>query len=356
MRPATCLILAAVAAATVGCGPSAKKTTDPDDLPLLGTKPFSFLPKPEFTLTDTRGQPYDFRKKTDGKIALLYFGYTYCPDTCPLMMATLAAALKEVSPEVRSQVRTVFVTVDPERDTADRLRSWLGSFDTSFVGLRGPMAVVDSLVGIYGFPPAKKTSSGDGYEVSHPAIVYAFTPDNKGRVMYESGTKKAQWVHDLDLIAHHQWHASADTDIAGATPAAMAAAAAARAATSDVRVLAAYAPAPPAGATTMAVYLTLLNEGTAADTLLGLDSDVSSMGSLHETTHTGNMDHMTPVAAIALPPGDTVRLAPGGFHGMLQALTRTPKKGDTLHLTLRLAHAGKLQVPARVVSYADLVR
>lgn len=354
MRPATCLILAAVATATVGCGPTAKKTTDPDDLPLLGTKPYSFLPKPEFTLTDTRGQPYDFRKETDGKIALLYFGYTYCPDTCPLMMATLGAALKEVSPEVRNDVRLVFVSVDPERDTPERLKSWLGSFDTAFVGLRGPMPKVDSLMAIYGFAPAKKTSVGDGYVVSHPALIYAFTPDNKGRVMYGSDTKKAEWVHDLDLIAAHHWTTSTDT--AGATPAAMAAAAAARAATSDVHVLAAYAPAPPAGATTMAVYLTLLNEGTAADTLLGLDSDVSSMGSLHKTTHTGNVDQMTPVAAIALPPGDTVRLAPGGFHGMLEALTRTPKKGDTLHLTLRLAHAGKLQVPARVVSYADLVR
>jgi protein SCO1/2 len=203
MRPATCLILAAMATATVGCGPSAKKTTDPDDLPLLGTKPFSFLPKPEFTLTDTRGQPYDFRKETDGKIALLYFGYTYCPDTCPLMMATLGAALKEVSPEVRRDVRLVFVTVDPERDTAERLKSWLGSFDTAFVGLRGPMPVVDSLMAIYGFAPAKKTSVGDGYVVSHPALVYAFTPDNRGRVMYGSDTKKAEWVHDLDLIAAH---------------------------------------------------------------------------------------------------------------------------------------------------------
>lgn len=356
MRLAARLMLAAMATAAVSCGPPAKKTHDPDDLPLLGTKPYNLLPKPEFTLTDTRGQPYDFRKETDGKIALLYFGYTYCPDTCPLMMATLAAALKEVSPQVRSDVRLVFVTVDPDRDTPKRLRSWLSSFDTSFVGLRGPMSVVDSLVGIYGFPPAKKSSTGDGYVVSHPAIVYAFTPDNKGRVMYESGTKKADWVHDLNLIAHHRWHGSADSAVAASTPSALAAAAAARAATSDVRVLSAYAPAPPSGATTMAVYLTLLNEGSATDSLVGLDSDVSSMGSLHRTTHTNNVDKMIPVAAIALPPGDTVRLAPGGFHGMLESLNRVPKKGDTLHLTLHLAHAGKLAVSASVVSYADLVR
>lgn len=349
-------MLAALALATVSCGPSAKKTSDPDNLALLGTKPFNLLPKPEFTFTDTRGQSYDFRKETDGKIALLYFGYTYCPDTCPLMMATLAAALKEVSPAVRKKVRLVFVTVDPARDTPKRLRHWLSSFDTSFVGLRGPMSVVDSLVGLYGFPPTKKEPSGDGYEVTHPAIVYAFTPDNKGRVMYESGTTKAEWVHDLDLIAQHHWHTSADSTTAGATPAATATAAAAKAATSHVRVLAAYAPAPPSGASTMAVYLTLLNEGTAADSLVGLDSDVSSMGSLHRSTHQGNVDRMIPVAAIALPPGDTVRLAPGGFHGMLEVLKRLPKKGDTLHLTLQLAHAGKLEVPARVVSYADLVK
>lgn len=368
MRRTPSLISLAVAAATLSCGPAPQKAKDPDDLPLLGTKPFSLLPKPEFTLTDTQGNPYDFRKETDGKIALLYFGYTYCPDTCPLMMATLGAALKEVDPAVRDQVRMVFVTVDPERDTPERLDKWLGSFDTTFVGLRGDMSVIDSLEGVYGFPPTKKQSVGDGYVVSHPALVYTFTPDNRGRVMYGADTKKGTWVHDLKLIGEHDWTAGAGANgtPAMASPAARAGAGSpstappgavgAPAGAGSIRVLEAYTPEPPAGATTMAVYLTLLNTGATADTLTGLDSDVASMASLHRTMHTGNMDHMTPVAGVGLSPGDTVRLAPGGLHGMLEALTRAPKAGDTVHVTLKLAHGGTLEVPVRVVRYQDLVR
>jgi protein SCO1/2 len=366
MRRVARLISATVALASLSCGPAAEKPTDSGDLPLLGTKPFSLLPKPEFTFTDTHGDPYDFRKETDGKIALLYFGYTYCPDTCPLMMATLGAALKEVPAAVRDQVRMVFVTVDPDRDTAERLRSWLGSFDTAFVGLRGSMAVIDSLEGVYGFPPTKKESVGDGYVVSHPALVYTFTPDDKGRVMYGADTRKATWIHDLKLIAGHDWRAgaaasTAEVTAAPATTEAQGAGGAHGTATTNeapgrIQVLEAYAPAPPAGATTMAVYLTLLNTGTSADTLVGIDSDVAAMASLHQTMHMGNMDHMKPVPFIALPPGDTVRLAPGGLHGMLEALRRHPTAGDTLMTVLKLARGGAITVPTPVVRYADLVR
>jgi cytochrome oxidase Cu insertion factor (SCO1/SenC/PrrC family)/copper(I)-binding protein len=363
MRRAALLISAAAALASFSCGPAAEKPQDPDDLPLLGTKPFSLLPKPEFTFTDTHGNPYDFQKETHGKIALLYFGYTYCPDTCPLMMATLGAALKEVDPAVRDQVRMVFVTVDPDRDTPERLRSWLGSFDTTFVGLRGSMAVVDSLEGVYGFPPTKKESVGDGYVVSHPALVYTFTPDDKGRVMYGADTRKATWVHDLKLIAGHDWQGGA----AAASPTTPSSAAVGgtdkpgggtttTSANEEIQVLEAYAPAPPSGATTMAVYLTLLNTGSTADTLVGLQSDVAAMASLHQSVRTANVDHMKPVPFIALPPGDTVRLAPGGLHGMLMALKRHPAAGDTLTTVLELARGGTLDVPTPVVRYQDLVR
>jgi protein SCO1 len=346
MRRAPRLILAVAATAGLSCRPPAEKPRDPDDLPLLGTKPFSLLPKPDFTFTDTRGRPYDFRKETDGKIALLYFGYTYCPDVCPLEMATLGAALKEVDAAVRGRVQVVFVTVDPARDTAERLSSWLASFDTTFVGLRGSRTAVDSVLAVYGFPPTKTESVGDGYVVSHPGLVYAFTPDDHGRAMYGSETTKATWVHDLNLIAGHPWVA------ADSTPGAASARAGAA---GGIRVLDAYAPEPAAGGS-MAVYLTLLNTGGTADTLVGLAANLAGRASLHETRHMEGMEHMSPVSAIALPPGDTVRLEPGGRHGMLEELSSTPRAGDTLQVILRFALAGALVVPTRVVRYADLVR
>src|SRR5690606_15817168 len=94
------------------------------------------LAKPDFTLTDTGGKPYDFRRETDGKLALLFVGYTNCPDICPVHMANIGAVLKQ-KPDLIDKVTVVFVTADPERDTPERLREWLDMFSPRFVGLRG---------------------------------------------------------------------------------------------------------------------------------------------------------------------------------------------------------------------------
>ncbi|MEE8175168.1 MAG: SCO family protein, partial [Gemmatimonadota bacterium] len=72
-------------------------------------------PRPDFTLTDTRGRPFDFRRETDGKVALLFFGYTHCPDVCPVQMAGIAAVLRDLPWEIRDRIEVVFVTTDPAR-------------------------------------------------------------------------------------------------------------------------------------------------------------------------------------------------------------------------------------------------
>src|SRR5246127_1864237 len=100
------------------------------------------LPKPHFVLTDTSGARFDFWNRTRGSITLLFFGYTYCPDECPLHMAHLGAALKKLSPEIAAQVKLVFVTTDPARDKPAELRRWLNNFDKRFVGLTGTLAAL----------------------------------------------------------------------------------------------------------------------------------------------------------------------------------------------------------------------
>src|SRR5215468_5046226 len=80
------------------------------------------LPKPRFVLTDTSGSPYDFWNRTQGSITLLFFGYTYCPDQCPMHMANIGAALRKLPAGIADQVKLVFVTTDPVRDTPSKLR------------------------------------------------------------------------------------------------------------------------------------------------------------------------------------------------------------------------------------------
>ena len=154
--------------------------------------------RPDFILTDEHGEVFDFRAETAGKLALLFFGYTYCPDVCPVHMASLAAVKRDLSTTEQRAMRVIFVTADPRRDTPERLRAWLGNFDSEFVGLRGSEAEVDSIMLGLGLPPAiRDTAAGPDYAVGHASQVIAFPPGDGFRVIYPFGTRQADWKHDL---------------------------------------------------------------------------------------------------------------------------------------------------------------
>jgi protein SCO1 len=161
------------------------------------------LPKPKFTLTDTGGAACDFGPRTRGYVTLLFFGYTHCPDMCPLQMSMIAQAFKKLPPAIVDQFKVVFVTTDPQRDTPEMLRSWLDHFDKRFVGLTGSDAAIDAAQVAANLSPAKKSPArADGaYEVGHAAFVVAYTKDNLGHVIYPVGLKLEDWVHDLPYLA-----------------------------------------------------------------------------------------------------------------------------------------------------------
>lgn len=162
------------------------------------------IPKPDVTLTDTEGRPYAFRREAVGKVTLLFFGYTNCPDVCPVHMANIAAALHKTSDAIARQVDVVFVTTDPERDTPDRLRAWLDHFDARFVGLTGSQAEVDAAQSAMGLPPAYRDSvPGGSYQVGHAAQVIAFTRDGLARFAFPFGTRQSEWAQEIPrLVAY----------------------------------------------------------------------------------------------------------------------------------------------------------
>ncbi len=159
------------------------------------------IPKPTFTLNDTSGRPFNLSSETAGDVTLLYFGYTNCPDICPTHMANIAAALHRLPPSVTSQVKVVFVTTDPNRDTPTVLRSWLDHFDPSFIGLTGTIDQVHAAETASGLPnSAPETTSGGNYAVDHAAVVEAYTNDNLDHVVYPSGYTAKDWVNDLPKL------------------------------------------------------------------------------------------------------------------------------------------------------------
>jgi protein SCO1 len=164
------------------------------------------LPKPAFVLTDTSGAAFDFRDKTEGYVTLLFFGYTYCPDQCPMHMANLGAALKKLPSAIAGEVKLVFVTTDPARDSPAVLRRWLDLFDRRFIGLTGSDRAIEAVERAAAVPLAAKTGPPNGnYGVSHANFVIAYTRDNLAHVIYPGGVSKDDWVHDLPILINETW-------------------------------------------------------------------------------------------------------------------------------------------------------
>jgi protein SCO1 len=164
------------------------------------------MAKADFTLTDTDGKPFRFREQTDGFLTLLFFGYTHCPDVCPVHMANLATVLKRFDWETRSRVRVVFVSTDPDRDSRERIREWLDGFSEGFIGLRGEAAEIDRIENLFALPAAARgTPDAKGeYTVGHAAQILAFSPDDVAHIAYPFGTRQEDWIHDLPLLLK-QW-------------------------------------------------------------------------------------------------------------------------------------------------------
>jgi protein SCO1/2 len=158
---------------------------------------------PEATLTSTAGTPYVLRERTTGKVVLLYFGYTHCPDVCPVTMANIAQALAKVAPDVRQAVTVIMVTTDPRRDTPDVLRTWLDRFDRDFVGLTGDSVAIASLAQSLrlGTPIVEKNDADTGYTVAHSATVLGYSRDGLAHIAYPFGLRQQDWVHNLQQLA-----------------------------------------------------------------------------------------------------------------------------------------------------------
>ena len=169
---------------------------------LHGTTLSPPLAMPPLSLTDQNGQPYDLTARTKGKVTLMFFGYTHCPDECPTMMADLAETMRNVPAQVRSHIVVVNITPDPARDSPAVLKKWLDQFDPSFVGLTGNIDTIYAYAEKVGIPLKRPPANATGdYEVVHGTQLLAFGLDQKAHVVYTLGTTVQTYEHDFPLLA-----------------------------------------------------------------------------------------------------------------------------------------------------------
>ena len=155
--------------------------------------------KASFSLVDTEGRHFNFEGETEGRLTFLYFGYTNCPDICPVHLAQLAEVFDRL-PEVRRNSTVVFVTVDPERDTPEVVRRFLDSFNSDFVGLIGSQNEVEIAQAAAGVPIAVVEGTGPDYTVGHAGQMLVYAPNGLGYSVYPFGTRQSDWMHDLPIL------------------------------------------------------------------------------------------------------------------------------------------------------------
>ena len=136
-------------------------------------------PGGDFTVQTTQGplSLHDYR----GKLVLVYFGYTYCPDICPTSLAATAEGLRQLTPEELARVAMIFVSVDPKRDTPQRLKEYAEFFHPAIVGATATPEVIAEVAKRYGvfYAEQKVETAGDGYVVDHSADTYIVAPDGQ---------------------------------------------------------------------------------------------------------------------------------------------------------------------------------
>lgn len=197
----------ALALLAVGCGPAGPTATA-----AVGLTPqadgWRGIPLerertlPDVGLVATDGTPIVPARDLVGRPTLVFFGYTNCPDICPVHLATLSSAMREARVD-HDEVRVVFVTVDPERDTPARIEEFLAHFDRRILGLTGERADIERALTHLDLPPATIDGAdprGPGDLIGHPAQIIGFDAEGRARRVWPFGARRADWVVDLPRI------------------------------------------------------------------------------------------------------------------------------------------------------------
>ncbi|HEX8403933.1 MAG TPA: SCO family protein [Duganella sp.] len=194
MKKLLALGLLAVSMMFAGCG---EKTAPASPFKSVDITGAAFAR--DFALTDHTGKPRtmaDFK----GKVVVMFFGFTQCPDVCPTTMAEMSAVMKELGPQA-DKVQVLFVTVDPERDTKELLAQYVPAFDARFLGLYGTpeqtAAVGKEFKVFYSKVDGKTPGS---YSIDHTAASYIFDRNGKVRLLVRHGQGPAPVVHDIKQL------------------------------------------------------------------------------------------------------------------------------------------------------------
>jgi protein SCO1 len=184
---------------SVGVALAAGAASAPTSAPVMKAGMLSpVMPAPPLEVEGTDGRAVDLARFR-GKVVLVAFGFSHCGEVCPITLATLAGARKKLGAEA-ADVQVVYVTVDPERDTAAQMKKYLANFDPTFIGGVGTPEQIDAAQKKWGVS-SKKIPHGDGnYTVGHSSSIYMIDRAGGLRAVMPYGRGVDDFVHDLRIL------------------------------------------------------------------------------------------------------------------------------------------------------------
>ncbi len=152
----------------------------------------------DFTLTDQNGKTVT-NKDFEGKYALIYFGYTYCPDVCPTELQVMTSALEMLGDDAK-KVQPIFISIDPDRDTPELMKDYVSNFFPGMVGLTGTkeqVAIAAKAYRVYYSKAVEKGADADSYAMDHSSIIYLMGPKGQFLKHFAYGTDPAKLAKDV---------------------------------------------------------------------------------------------------------------------------------------------------------------
>lgn len=174
----------------IACGPESFKGTELPEMPFT-----------DFTLSDQHGNSFTL-SENKGKIIMLFFGFTFCPDVCPLTLSTWKRVQDQLSSEEQERTEFVYITVDPDRDTPEKLKAHLKIFSEKFLGLTGSTEQLDQVYRGYGVYREKViiSESAAGYLMNHTGYIYILNKESIWQLKHSNDAPPEDIAHDIRLL------------------------------------------------------------------------------------------------------------------------------------------------------------
>lgn len=271
-----------------------------------------------------------------GKVVMMSFGFTSCPDICPVTLSKQKYLMKQLG-EDASELQNILITIDPKRDTPDTLKNYLAYFDASFMGLTGTLDEIKSVARQYHSSFKRhEIQSSENYIFGHTVSVFLIDQQGRLRGHYKIEKEFDKLLADTRQLIESKpmHHPAAPQANDSAQP--------------NITIEGAWVRALPSIAKNSVAYMTIKNNGESDDRLLSVHSPLATSVEVHDYFTENGMQVMRPVHEPVIPAQGSLLIKPSGLHIMLFDIADAPKVGSQVALTLKFENAGDVKVYADV--------